>query len=321
MDIVEGFKTPLMYFRDCLGGDSKRIIEFSDIQKRDPQWVYSDSDLHVYPYTFARPAMLSAGCENKCKWCPTAQYYGGNKYFADHEQVLSQYAGECVHFMDEDFFDNPNIDDILKLTKELDIKFLAMTTYTKLEQMVDTYGEQGLADCGLRVAEVGLENVALYKKVKDKILNPNKHFEVMFLNLTFLDGECKETIKQNAEWMKSRSIEHPIHFSNGVWFAPGQYLYNYGTHWDLPQRNRLDAPVSRSIPTYVPDSFLNEDFKVDNLEIVNHFSRLVADVKMYPSRDSYNVEEFISATEPKLSKEDYKRVIWLAVGIRVGGIK
>lgn len=318
--IKEGFKIPVDYFRDAMAGDPEGFYRLKSIQDENYEWIANDNDLHVYPYVHAVPAMLSAGCAQRCDFCPTAQYFNGTKYRADPERVLRDYAGQNVHFMDEDFFDSPDIDDILLLTKKYGIRFLAMSTYRNLRRMVDRYGERGLADHGLAVVEAGLENVVLYKKVEDQILNPSRYFEILFLNLTYLDGETKETIKANAEWMKLRSLKDPIHFTNGMWYSPGQYLYNYGTHDSLPDRNRMSPPVSRSLPSFIPDSFLSEDFEIENLSLVNYYCQLVADTKLYPEKRTYNVEEFLKATEKKMKNPDYVRAIWLAIGFRVGGL-
>jgi hypothetical protein len=319
--IKEGFKIPVDYFKDAMDGDPEGFYRLKTIQDENYEWVENDNDLHVYPYVHAVPAMLSAGCAQKCDFCPTSQYFKGTKYRADPERVLKDYVGQNVHFMDEDFFDNPDIDHILTLTQRYGIKFLAMSTYRNLRKMVDRYGERGLATKGLAVAEVGLENVALYKKVEDVILNPSRHFEILFLNMTYLKGETKYTIQANAEWMKERSLRNPIHFTNGMWYSPGQYLYNYGTHDSLPDRNRMSPPVSRSLPTFVPDSFLNEDFEINDLSRCNYYSQLVIDTKLYPEKTAYNVEEFLKCSEKKMQNVDYVKAMWLAIGLRVGGLK
>jgi len=309
--MIVPFKTPVDYFTQALDGKPENINRFYQIQKDDPQWLTYDNDLHIYPYVHAVPSMLSMGCNNKCKFCPTAKLHKGKVHFGDPEIIIPNYKNMNIHFMDENFFRN-DMDVVLPLLRKYKIKWLAMSTYKETMKVIETYSEEYLYKCGLRCVEMGLENVDLMMKVDEA---PYSFDEIApyYLNMTFLPGETKETILNNAKWMRERmrSLEHPIHFNNGVWWAPGQFYYPYGRkHKDGIM---LDGKYARTQPTYIPNSFLDQDMEIVDLEDVNYHSQLTYDFKLYPEKDEYNIREFISG--------DVKRAMWVVVGLRVEGIE
>jgi len=300
------FKTPSEYFLNALGGDSSKIEHWDDIRAA-VGWDSEDNDLHVYPHTHAVSAMLSMGCEWKCKWCPTFKHFQGTVVKGDPEKILVRYEGKSVHFMDENFMHN-DLDVVLPILKRLNIKWLCMTMYPNLVKALDKYGEDYLAECGLVCVEMGLENVSLMMKCKGD-LNVTK-FSPYYLNLTCMPGETKETIQENAAWMKPRSLKDPIHYNNGLWYAPGQYYFTYG---DVRDDGRfVDATRARVRPTYIPNSLLNQDFKIDSLSQANYYSQLVYGEKMYPEKLTGNIGEFIGT--------DHKKAMWMVAGIRCGAI-
>jgi len=305
------FKTPLDYFKEACNENPFLIDTFYEFMQTNESWKKQDCDLHIYPYTHAFPAMLSMGCKNTCYFCPTGQYYKGKIYYGNPAIIIPKYKNENVHFMDENFFAN-DMKTILPLLKENNINWLAMTTYEDACRIIEEYGELYLYECGLRILEIGLENIVLMKKVKEEIKEKYglKIIEIYYLNMTFLPNETKSSIRSNALWMMGRDLGRPIHFNNGIWYAPGQFYYPYDEI-----RNdgiMLESPFARTRPTYVPNTFLFESIKISDLEKVNYYSQLVFDTKFYPQKTEYNIEEFID--------KDYKKAMWLTIGLRCGAI-
>lgn len=304
-ELIVPFKTPLDYFLVALDGNAANINKYPEIQKT-LGWDKEDNDLHIYPHTDAKSAILSMGCSNKCKFCPTALHFKGKVVYGDPETIIPNYANQSVHFMDEDFFNN-DMDTILPLLKRYNVTWLAMSTYNNFKKVIAKYGEDYLYDCGCVCVEMGLENVALMMKC-DRDLWTEK-IAMYFLNMSFLPGETKESVKENSKWMKDRSLRHPIHFNNGVWYAPGQFYYPYesieGGEW-------TNSELGRVRPSWIPNTFLDQNFVVDNLELTNYFTQVVFGIKEYQVPKEGNIREFIDG--------DYKKAAWLITGIRCGGI-
>lgn len=302
-EYIVPFATPVDYF-DLCNRDPENFRKLETLVTQAE--IVGDSDLHVYPYTRAKPAMLSAGCPNKCSFCPTAKAYKGQQYFGDEERIIPLYQNRCVHFMDENFFYHPRLDNILRLLKRSKIEWLCLSDATSLHKTIDRYGEDYLLDCGLRIVEVGLENTELKMKVKQPF--SLKKIQIYYLNMTFFPGETIQTIRKNAGWMMSRSLSRPIHFTNSLWYSPGQYYY--------PQTNEPDGVMlpgkyARTMPTFVPDSFLDQTFEVTNLEMTNYYATLQKIPKQIVSNGL--VREFIGNDQNKAS--------WLAIAARVSGIR
>jgi hypothetical protein len=304
--MIVPFKTPLDYYLEAMGGNPENIDKFPIIQKT-LGWEEYDNDLHIYPYTNAKSAVLSMGCSNRCFFCPTAEHFKGKIVFGNPEIILPYYEGQNVHFMDEDFFHN-DLKIVLPLLKKYHITWLAMTTYQNMVKVLAEFGEDYLYDCGLRCVELGLENVVLMKKAGDTLVC--KKIAVYYLNMTCLPKETKESIQANAEWMKTRSLEHPIHFNNGVWYAPGQFYYPYGE--ERTDGIMTDAKKARTRPTFLPDSLIHQTYNIIDMEKVNYYGQLVYGLKMYPEETAGLLADFIG--------KDYKKACWAITGIRVGGI-
>ncbi len=304
-DYIVPFHTPVDYFNLC-DRDPKNFPRLRELV-REAQWT-GDTDLHIYPYVNAEPAMLSAGCPNKCSFCPTYKAYGGRQYFGDYEKIIPLYSDRSVHFMDENFFRNPDIVKVLTLLKKYHVTWLCLSDFYSFRDALDLFGEKLLWDSGLRVVEIGLENVALMMKVKERIRT--KHVQIAYLNMTFLPGETLETISANARWMKYSSLRNPIHYSNYLWYSPGQYYYppdNFDEEGIM-----LEGRLARVAPTFVPSSFLNQSFVITDLERINFYAALHKMKKQlgpFPS----SVEEFINGSQDKAA--------WLAIAARVDGVR
>lgn len=299
------------YFERFLKNNPENINRFWEIQQKYPYINKDHSDLHIYPYTQAVPAVLSMGCNNQCEFCPTSKIFKGKIFFGDPELILPHYKDMNVHFLDENFFHN-DMDIILPLLKKYNIKWLAMAHYEDVMAAYNKYGEDYLYDCGLRIIEVGLENIALMRKVPGDGV-PNKKVEIFYLNLTFLPNETKSSIKETAEWMQTHNLKNPIYHYNGMWYSPGQYYYPYGK--PEPDGIVLNTELARVVPTYIPNSFLDEEVQIIDKELVNKYVLLVTSKNnlFNPNKDKYLVRDFIG--------NDYRKAIWLTIGIRVGGIK
>ena len=300
------FKTPVDYFNEILCGNYDNINRFKELHNKKG-WQGYDCDLHIYPYTKAIPGMLSVGCPNQCPFCPTAHTHQGHIHFGDYKRIISQYVDECVHFMDENFFHN-NMKIILPLLKKQNIRWLAMSDYKSTVRTLEGFGEDYLYECGLRIVEVGLENIVLCKKVLKKI--NTKKIAIYYLNMTCFPGETKTSIRENATWMKDVSLKRPIHFNNGIWYACGQFLYPYK---EMREEGRyLKGEFARVQPTWIPNSLLVQDYTIRDLEKANHFNQLVYGHKIYNPRMSGNIGVFIGTNQRKAS--------WLLTGIRCGAI-
>jgi len=300
------FKTPVDYFTEILGSDYDAIDWFQTLLE-EKRWKGYDCDLHVYPYTLAQPAMLSTGCPNQCPFCPSAQVHKGKIKFGNFDFILSQYKNKTLHFIDENFFYN-KMGNILPLLKKYEITWLVMSDYKSTKEVFETFGEEFLFECGLRVVEMGLENVALYKKVQEKI--PARKISIYYLNMTCLSGETKESIVENTKWMKTVSLRRPIHFNNGVWYACGQFFHPYqpidGGRW-------LKGKLARVKPTWIPNTLLEQNYEIVDLESANYYSQLVYGIKIYNPKPYGSIGEFIGTNQ--------QRAAWLLNGLRVEAIK
>ncbi|ETR65624.1 MAG: hypothetical protein OMM_13965, partial [Candidatus Magnetoglobus multicellularis str. Araruama] len=76
----------------------------------------------------------------------------------------------------------------------------------------------------------------------------------------------------------------------------------------------LNPKYARVVPTYIPNSFLEQDIEIKDVDLVNRFSQFIYSKEyiLTPSRKNYNIKEFIG--------DSYKRAMWIVVGLRVGGI-
>lgn len=298
------------YYEHVLNSDPRLINSFPKLQREMPEINEDHSDLHIYPYTEAIPAILSMGCNNTCDFCPTGQKFKGKIYYGDAEFILRHYKNKNVHFLDENFFQN-DMDIILPLLKKYNIYWLAMAHYKETMELYDKYGEDYLYECGLRVIEIGLENISLMRKVEGEGI-PNGRVAIYYLNLSFLPGETIETIQCTAEWMKRHSLNNAIYSYNGTWFSPGQYYFPYRK--EVNSGIMLDSYLARVRPTFVPDSFLEQEVTIVNAELVNRYVHFTysKDFQLYPEAQKYNVRIFID--------NDYRKAMWLAIGIRVGGV-
>ena len=313
------FKTPVDYFTEVLLCDYNNINRSPELIARSGWSGIYDSDLHIYPYNDAIPGMLSVGCPNKCPFCPSAVIHEGKIVHADPELVIPQLANKTVHFMDENFFYN-DMKEVLPLLAMYNVTWLAMSDYQSTLRVLEEFGEHNLYECGCRVVEMGLENVALYQKVKKPI--ETDLIQMYYLNMTCFPGETKETIRENAKWMAGTvSLLKPIHHNNGVWYACGQFLYPYtepvGGAWVLERR---DFGVARTRPTWLPDSLLDETYEVVSLSMANYYSQLVYGKKIYRPKMQGTIREFVKEAKTLRLTSAQDEVAWLLTGIRNGAI-
>lgn len=309
-----GFKTPADYWTELLAGDPARLNDLPLILCDRDDWTW-DGDLHIYPYTHALPTALSFGCPNRCAFCPTAAIHKGITHYADYERVLRYYGrNEVLHFMDENFFHHPELTKVLCLLREQGHVWLAMSDYLSTDRAFEVYGEKFLYDCGCRIVEIGLENIPLCRKVPREGLQHDL-IEFYYLNMTMFPGETKDSIRETAGWMRRHSVRRPIHFNNGLWYAPGQWYFDYGTE-DLPGLY-IPSPAGRSRPTFIPQSFLDEEVEILDAELVNYYCQLVYDFKLLPVWQATTVEAWLEFDE---GIEHWKKVAWLTIGLRVGGV-
>ena len=306
-EYVVPFKTPVDYFKQVLDGKYENVNIFKRLLE-DKGWEGYDNDLHVYPFNKAVPGMLSVGCPNSCPFCPTALTHKRNIYFGDPNFIIPQYANMKVHFMDENFFSN-DMKVVLPLLKEHNVEWLAMSDYRSTVRALKIHGEKYLYKCGLRVIEMGLENVVLYRKAQAPI--ETKDIVIYYLNMTCLPGETKYSIKQNAEWMKKNSLARPIHFNNSLWYAPGQFYHPYENK-GAKDGQWLDGAYARTRPSWMPISLLREEYRIVDLELANYYGQMVYGNKIYTPKKAGTIGHFIQGCQ--------QRAAWLLTGIRCGAI-
>lgn len=307
------FKTPADYFADLLGGDPSKINDMKAAIEARPDWRGYDCDLHVYPYVDAVPAALSFGCKNTCSFCPSAALHKGKVHVGDHRYILPQYDGQNVHFMDEDFFANPHIHDVIAVLLDRKIKWLAMTTAKNFDWALTEFGSDALSRAGLVCVEIGLENVVLMNKVHRAFDELRGVIEVYYLNMSLMPGETKETIGKNGLWMRGRGLRRPIHMNNGLWYAPGQFFHPYDKKMVECLGSWMDGHLARVRPSWCPNSLLSEDARIVDLEMTNLYSQMVYGIKMFPKNREFNIGDFVG--------EDPMKLCWLMVGLRTGYIE
>lgn len=311
---VNGYIIPFWissdYYEKVLDNNPQNINLFPDLQKNIPEINKDHSDLHIYPYIKATPAILSMGCNNQCSFCPTAHIFKGKIYYGDYEKILLNYINQNVHFLDENFFHN-DMKSLLPLLKKYNIKWLAMAHFEDVMKVYEEFGEDYLYDCGLRVIEIGLENIALMRKVTGDGV-PNCKIEIYYLNLSLLPGETKESIRETAEWMKRHNLRNPIYYNNALWYSPGQYYFPYKK--EEKEGILLKTKYARIIPTYVPNSLLDQTVTVINIELVNRYMYFMYTFRhiFEPKYSTFKVRDFVG--------DDYRKVMWIVVGIRIGAI-
>ncbi len=79
-----------------------------------------------------------------------------------------------------------------------------------------------------------------------------------------------------------------------------------------PDGKWMGSDIARTRPTWVPNTLLNQDYEIKNLEVVNYFNQLVFGRKYYKVSTKGNIREFING--------DWKKSCWILVGLRCGEI-
>jgi len=138
------------------------------------------------------PVYLSIGCRGKCPYCyvPVSNYPFGVASKQEREAVFGYVVsrGLDVHFMDEDFFAHPELDDVLSSLHGRGVRWICLTTSISLARALEKYGEKYLFDCGLSLAEIGLEVSDSWTLGKAQNLGPvlASGVDVLWLLMTFL---------------------------------------------------------------------------------------------------------------------------------------
>lgn len=217
--------------------------------------------------------------------------------------------------MDEDFFDNPRLHEILNILRHFSITWSCMATEESFLRILQVFGERRLFESGLRLVEIGLENATFAMKVKHCLYHLEQ-IVVYYLNMTFLPGETKESIRQTGFWMQGKDLQNkrPIHFNNGLSYAPGQFYYPYRDRTEDGIMVKIgNPPLARTRPSYVPFTFLEEHVSIIDVERVNYYSQLVYGLKMYPLTKGGNVKYYLEIYGPEI-------LMWLVIGLRIGAI-
>jgi len=300
------------HYKEVLQMGKIPIENYCEEIKKYPEYAKHHSDLHIYPYINSNQTFLSCGCKRKCQFCLTAEIFKGKRIEGDEKIIIPKYKRQSVHFMDEDFFLHSRLGEVLKLLKEHKVEWLAMATYTSTLKAIKKFGAKYLSECGCRVIEVGLENVIHCMKVGEEPIS-NPYIQICYLNMSFFPGETKHSLKANAEWLRTRSLQRPIHHNMGLWYSPGKFYYKN----DEKDGRFTSSKRGAETPTYIPNSFLKQSAQIINLEHINFYSRLVMKCKYFPKKETFLIEDFIFGDE---FGEDWSKAYWLAIGIACGGI-
>jgi len=250
-----------------------------------------DDDMHLKKYEgTVYPVFLSYGCPQGCAFCSTSVNCKRKRLelsFEDCCKVLKQLNKrkiECIHFTDEDFFWDISLTyKIIKEMTKYNFKCIALGSVGKVQNFVDTYGEDILIEAGIKIIEVGFEtgdeelSSVMCKAGSNKCENlaltlKLKQIDIFWLNMTFFPGETIRSLNKTGDFMDEYG--QPLKqvygrlATNGTRAGLGQFFLPYeGTkgHKDIEKKGffLLKAPL-RLIPSFIPYSFWNSEIRKIN---------------------------------------------------------
>jgi hypothetical protein len=249
--------------------------------------LLSDCDMHLKEYPGqVYPLFTSYGCPRGCAFC-SSTVNCKKRIVIDTETVCSMlrqcYAQDIknIHFTDEDFFfDTDRAYHILKFAQPHGFKFIALAEVNSLKKFIDKYGNEALTAGGIKLIEVGLETAdeSLGKKMGKHPISQCLELEKMcdvpifWLTMTFFPGETLETLNKTGQFLRRHGFNLDELYgrirTNGTEGGLGQFFQPYhGTknYSLLKQQGKfISSRPIRLIPSYLPNSFLNDTMNAKN---------------------------------------------------------
>lgn len=257
------------------------IANLPDIYNECDGLLVDDSDFHLKKYQGTLyPAFLSYGCKNGCSFCPvnvnTKRIIKLSK--SERMTVLDAVLGKTknIHFEDEDFLRFVSQEE-LEFLSEKEANYVCLSTVKSLANAINTFGTDLLLNSGLKVAELGLESgdVRLREKMckvtskenyLEEILQETR-IDKLWLVVSFFPGETLETLKTTGDFLRKygRRMEEmvPKMWSVSTPLGLGQFFLPYeGVKGkDIAEGLHLTERPIRLIPSFIPDSLLNQEIK------------------------------------------------------------
>jgi hypothetical protein len=253
--------------------------------------LMSDCDLHIKSDDKRKvfPLFASAGCPNKCAFCPVPAVK--DKWLQltvdEAKDAIRRtfIRGNNIHFMDEDFFlDTKYAVELIHFMHDLQativamggmrIKWIALASVPSFARTLKELGEDYLVEAGLFLAEIGLESSnaklrASMNKTGDStqleyILENSKKINKFWLTVTLFPGETITTLNDIGNFLKLHGTQADMHgdrlVTNGNVGGLGQFFQRYyGTTMYEPSSELgwvLEERPIRLSPSFIPNSLL-----------------------------------------------------------------
>lgn len=302
--------------------------------------LLSDCDMHLNKYEgTVYPLFTSYGCPRNCAFCPTSVNCKRSRIEVEVDDVCDT-LDRClkqdinnIHFTDEDFFyDIDRAYKILKQQRWKGFNFIALGSVSKVQNFIDTYGENVLIDAGIRIIEVGFEtadtdlSASMNKpsiNAYERLAKACKKVDIFWLTLTFFPGETITTLNQTGEFLSKYGFALDEVYgriaTNGTKGGLGQFFQLYDgvkDYAEIEDKGILLTPrPMRLIPSFIPFSFLNskiEFMRTLTEEELCWFSLYKIPVKKYPVMIDRTIKELTNEVDG---------YIFYAICARLGAIK
>lgn len=254
-------------------------FQFYENDYKDSLHLLSDCDMHYKVENPKKviPLFLSVGCKRGCSYC----YVSSGTYpygVASMEQVekmldFAEAKNANVHFCDEDFFLNPNIDKILASLHKRNIQWIALTETMTLKHTIDKFGEDYLIECGNFLNEVGLEvfDKDIIHKQQDVDSIKNSKLRIFWLTVALFPEDTIGNQNRLGEFLSkygAKREELAVRIqTNSCIGGLGQFFQAYhGTKMfeEAPQRGIfLTNAATRLYPSYINNNILNYVVKIN----------------------------------------------------------
>ena len=249
------------------------------------------------------PFFTSYGCPMGCEFCSATVNCGKRVLYSSHNSVidnlelLNQHGRTSIHFTDEDFFLKPiRASRILLNAYRINphFEFIALGGMKTVEEFCAVVQESYAAEeqdaiwSVLKLIEIGLETVdpvvakAMGKQGRSSAENAISvksmvRCPVLWLTVTFFPGETIGSLNATGAFLKEHGfnpadlVERIV--TNGTEGGLGQFFQYYeGAGLTMQEYGSsgvvLSARPMRLIPSFIPSSFLQSEFRVD-MEVWN----------------------------------------------------
>lgn len=319
--------------------------------------LLSDCDMHLTKYGAHKvvPLFASYGCPRGCAFCPSTVNTGRSRLefpVQDVKEMLTRcnYMNYLnIHFTDEDwFFDTERsfelVDWIIKSGLQR-FNFIALSEVKSLLRFIRKYGVEMLLAAGFKLVEVGFETAdpelgrSMGKAPVDRCRELAElckgKLDLFWLNLTFFPGETLTTLRETGDFMRQYGLKYEEVSgrirTNGTEGGLGQFFQPYhGTrNYDKLEHRGVfltERPV-RLLPSYLPDSFLDQRIKVvrqfggNNKKWLELYNVWVGDTSVYLRM--YEGRRVRDAVKPGVSayNDSCDAAITIAIAAKLGIIE